>query len=284
MVHVVLTKIMKAQEDGDGLSQGTYLEALHQIRDTANKTSCWIWWVFPTMAALRPATSRPQFLLPDIGTVREYIAHPVLRARLLEITGAACIQLEAGVPALTLMGSAVDEEKFRESATLFALVAAMSHWDATTGGGASGGDEAIASFASVAQLCCRALAATSEGTLCERSVQILTSAAGLDARWGSTLDPRELLQASGCVAAPVDASAAAATASSVSVLEVTESLPAVLATKRGREDISGTSVEDVEAQLAGMGALSVTDDDLDLVLPSDGFETLQPSASSNSVD
>ena len=239
------------------------------------------------MSALRPTTSRPQFLLPDLGTVREYIAHPVLRARLLEITGAACTQLEAGVPALTLMGSAVDEEKFRESTTLFGLVAAASHRDAIAGGGATGGDDAMDSFASVAQICCRALAATTEGTLCERSVHILTSAAGLGAQWGSTLDPRELLQAGGCVTASLDAKAAAATASSVGtrgVLEVVESVPVVSATKRGREDISGRSAEDVEAQLAATEALSITDDDLDMVLPRDGFETLRPSVPSSSVD
>ena len=131
--HATLTKIVKAQKDGDGLSQGTYADALHQIRGSARKSSCWIWWIFPTMAQLRPTTSRPQFLLPDVATVREYILHPVLRPRLLEITEAACIHLEAGVPSLTLMGGIIDEEKFRESLTMFAVIAAAAHCDAIAG-------------------------------------------------------------------------------------------------------------------------------------------------------
>lgn len=283
--HVVLTRILKAQEDGDGCSEGTYAAALRQIRDEARKTSCWIWWVFPTMLPLRPTTSRPQFLLPDLGAVREYVTNPALCARLLEMTEAVCIHLEAGVPPVELLGSSVDEKKFRESATLFALVAAAAYWDAAVNGGGGGGAEsegnAAAKFASVARLSCRALAATRQRTLCEQTVRKLTSAAvGLDERWGCTLDPQELLQLSGCVAA--SSSAVKATRSTNS----SESRCAVAAGKRGRQDMSGATVEDVAAQLAAVEQLALDDDDLDLVLPSDGFEisTLRPALASSVVD
>lgn len=284
--HATLTMILKAQEDGDGLSEGTYLDALRQIRGAGRKSSCWIWWVFPTMLALRPRTSRPKFLLADLDAVREYIAHPVLRARLLEITEAVCTHLEAGVPLVVLMGGSVDEEKLRESLTLFALVAAASHWDAmagtgrseTTGGGGNAiTDEFAASYASVAQLSCRALAASSQRTLCEQSVRTLTSAAvGLGERWGRTLDPLELAHLSGCIAT-----------SSGAELATSVDGPRRVGTdagKRGRQDISGATVEEVEAQLAGVDKLSLADEDLDLVLPSDGFQTLTPNRTSADVD
>ena len=283
MAHATLTAILKAQEDGDGLSEGTYSDALRQIRGAARKTSCWIWWVFPTMLALRPRTSRPQFLLPDLDSVREFIAHPVLRARLLEITEAVCTHLEAGVPLVVLMGGSVDEEKLRESLTLFALAAAAGHWDAVagrgcsemTGGGGDGvGDDMVASYASVAQLSCRALAASSQRTLSEQSVRTRTAAAvGLDERWGRTLEPLELVRLSGCVATSFGAAAATSLGG-----------PLTAAGKRGRQDISGTTVEEVEAQLAGVEVLALADEDLDLVLPSDGFETLTPNGASADAD
>jgi hypothetical protein len=43
-------------------------------------------------------------------------------------------------------------------------------------------------------------------------------------------------------------------------------------------------VEEVEAQLAGVEALALADEDLDLVLPSDGFETLTPNGASADAD
>ena len=52
---------------------------------------------------------------------------------------------------------------------------------------------------SVVRCCCRALAATRQRTLCERSVKVLTSASvGLDERLAKLVHPWELLQLSGC--------------------------------------------------------------------------------------
>jgi hypothetical protein len=44
-------------------------------------------------------------------------------------------------------------------------------------------------------------------------------------------------------------------------------------TKRGIEE-TGPTADAVEAQLAGAAALTLRDEDLDLVLPSEGFEAL----------
>ena len=280
MVHPVLKKILKAQKNGDGSRHGSYPVALGQIRDHGQKSSCWIWWIWPTMTALRPRTSRPQFLLPDVGAVHEYLAHPILRGRLLEITEAACTHLEAGVPPCVLFGGSTDVEKFRESLTVFALVAASSHWDAVAAGGGRAAAEAadgdpVADLAAVARLSCRALAATAERTLCKRSVEVLTSAAGgcLDERWGATINPWELLRLSCC------ADAVAAAGEPPAVFAAGGAEPPSPTGKRRAEEISGMSVDEVEAQLAGVAALELGDDDLDLVLPKEGFDTLagQPS-------
>lgn len=270
-MSMTLRKILKAQKDGNGSRRGTYPVALSQIRDDGEKSSCWIWWVWPTMTALRPRTSRPQFLLPDLSAVREYIAHPILRGRLLEITEAACTQLEAGVPDDHLMGGSVDVAKLRESLTVFALVAVAAHGDAAAAGGDGGAagpaddDDPAAALAAVARLSCRALAGTAKGTLCKRSVEVLTSpACGLDERWAATTNPWELLRPSGC--ADAVAAGGAEPVAGASSRAPTGKLRA--------EEISGMSVDAVEAQLAGVAALELGDDDLDLVLPSEGFETL----------
>ena len=53
-----------------------------------------------------------------MGEAREYLAHPVLRQRLLEISE-ALLELDGGDP-LAVMGSP-DDLKLRSSMTLFAL-------------------------------------------------------------------------------------------------------------------------------------------------------------------
>lgn len=197
----IVERILKAQSDGAGLRNATYSVALRQIRDDARKSSCWIWWIWPTMTALRPHTSQPQFLLPDVSVVQEYLMHPVLRTRLLKITEAACTQMESGVKSLFLLGGTVDENKFRESLTACAFVAAAALTRHSGGGpvGKSLVAEHRAIFVSVVRCCCRALAATRQRTLCERTVKVLTSTSvGLHKRFSKLVHPWELLQLSGC--------------------------------------------------------------------------------------
>ena len=259
-----LSAIVQAQEDGGANGQGTYVDALREISG-GRKRSCWIWWVWPTVLALR-RTTRPRYQLSGTAGVHSYIAHPVLRARLLEITEAACGHLEAGTSTKQLLGSKVDVEKFIESMTLFAVVAAEAHRAA-----ADAADEQVPKniLATVAHLCCRALAATEGRSLCERTMGVLTSAqgGGLE-RWSEVLDPQQLLMRSGC----------APTAESIPPPDRGSSGGGgggrAQKSKRGAEQMSGLSVEEVEAKLAGLERLDLDDEDLDMVLPLEGFEML----------
>eukprot|EP01050_Picozoa_sp_SAG11_P006276 SAG11_NODE_480_length_9107_cov_7.433171_4_plen_148_part_00 len=117
----VLRGILEAQEDS--LYGSDYAQALREIR-AGKKRSQWIWYVWPTLRALRPMTSRPQHLLPSSAEVGAYLAHPTLLRRLLEITDVACAHLEGGVPPVVLFGGVGDEDKFYESLTVFSVVAA----------------------------------------------------------------------------------------------------------------------------------------------------------------
>eukprot|EP01065_Artemidia_motanka_P016208 TRINITY_DN19924_c0_g1_i3.p2 TRINITY_DN19924_c0_g1~~TRINITY_DN19924_c0_g1_i3.p2 ORF type:complete len:341 (+),score=132.85 TRINITY_DN19924_c0_g1_i3:96-1118(+) len=108
----------------DGVRHTSYRTALKEMRQ-GRKTSHWIWYVWPSLRALRPGTQRPHFLLPDFATARRYLTADVLAARLEEITAVALEQMRAGVPVSKLLGSSTDATKFRESCTVFAIAAAL---------------------------------------------------------------------------------------------------------------------------------------------------------------
>lgn len=59
----------------------------------------------------------------DLKEAREYAEHPVLRARLIEITAVVQRHLEAGVSLENLMGGRTDAMKLVSSMTLFARAA-----------------------------------------------------------------------------------------------------------------------------------------------------------------
>lgn len=159
----VLARIRAAQDRGS-----SYNRALKEIRD-GQKKSHWIWYVWPTLAVLRPGTSRPEFLLPDLAAVQAYLLDEVLRQRLEEITVLATEHLQrragepnkigmSGVPlpvASQLFGSPTDADKFAECMTVFAAASAAAN------------DEA--SF----NLCLNALGALQRGSLHERAVAAL---------------------------------------------------------------------------------------------------------------
>merc|ERR1712025_573023 len=81
-----------------------------------------IWYVWPCLQPLRPGTSKPQYLLPDIASVCAYLADETLAARLEEITLVAVEYLRSGVKPHTLFGR-VDALKFHETMTFFAIAA-----------------------------------------------------------------------------------------------------------------------------------------------------------------
>merc|ERR1712224_883721 len=81
----------------NGVSHTPYSQALKEIQE-GGKRSHWIWYVWPSLRALRPGTSRPHFLLPDFSTAQELLVTEPLASRLEEISWIALEKLQRGTP------------------------------------------------------------------------------------------------------------------------------------------------------------------------------------------
>lgn len=114
--------VFRSIRDMQDRGKPSYIQALGEIRN-GRKVTHWIWYVWPSLAVLRPGTSRPSFLLPNFRAVQLYLQDDVLSARLVEITEAAISHLQRGLKPQILFGSITDASKFREAMTLFALAA-----------------------------------------------------------------------------------------------------------------------------------------------------------------
>ena len=79
-----LQKFIDAQESGYDFGE-TYQTALAEMKQ-GYKTSHWMWYVFPLVQDPRMRGITAHFALRDLNGARDYYAHPVLGARLLEIT------------------------------------------------------------------------------------------------------------------------------------------------------------------------------------------------------
>lgn len=80
------------------------------------KSSHWMWFVFPQLAALGRSPTAKRFGLEDLDEAARYLAHPVLGPRLEE--AAARLLAHRGAPPETILGP-VDSMKLRSSMTLF---------------------------------------------------------------------------------------------------------------------------------------------------------------------
>ena len=84
------------------------------------KQSHWMWFVFPQIAGLGHSPMAQMYAITSLDEARAYLAHPILGARLREVT-----QLVLNIPdrsAHAIFGSP-DDLKFRSSMTLFDAVA-----------------------------------------------------------------------------------------------------------------------------------------------------------------
>lgn len=99
---------------------GTYAQALAEVR-AGDKTSHWMWFVFPQLAGLGRSPTAQFYGIAGRDEARAYLAYPLLGVRLLEITGAMLGW--AGRRSATAILGSVDALKFRSSMTLFAAVA-----------------------------------------------------------------------------------------------------------------------------------------------------------------
>jgi len=95
-----------------------YDRALAEIK-TGRKQSHWMWYIFPQIAGLGVSETARFYAIKDLQEAHDYLQHPVLGSRLVEISKALL-----GVESKTanqILGS-IDELKLRSSMTLFNAV------------------------------------------------------------------------------------------------------------------------------------------------------------------
>jgi uncharacterized protein (DUF1810 family) len=84
------------------------------------KTTHWMWFIFPQLKALGRSSTAQFYGLTDLAEARAYLAHPVLGQRLIACTQA--VLAHAGKSAHDIFGSP-DDLKFCSCMSLFMLAA-----------------------------------------------------------------------------------------------------------------------------------------------------------------
>jgi uncharacterized protein (DUF1810 family) len=109
---VSLERYIKAQAP-------VYACALAELK-TGHKQSHWMWYIFPQIAGLGHSAMSHTYAIRSLEEARDYLAHPVLGARLRE-----CCQVLASLEGRTAheIFRSPDDLKFRSCLTLFAHAA-----------------------------------------------------------------------------------------------------------------------------------------------------------------
>lgn len=107
-----LERFLAAQAD-------TYQQALAEVK-AGRKTSHWIWWIFPQMKGLGRSERSWYYGISDAEEARQYINHPILRDRLVEIS--ECV-LQSKNSLYEIFGS--DTKKVMSCMKLFASVSGI---------------------------------------------------------------------------------------------------------------------------------------------------------------
>jgi uncharacterized protein (DUF1810 family) len=97
-----------------------YATALAEIRQ-GKKQSHWMWYIFPQVRGLGLSDMARRFAIQDLFEAEEYLKHPILGNRLIEISS-ALLELQTN-DAYQVFGSP-DNMKLKSSMTLFASVPA----------------------------------------------------------------------------------------------------------------------------------------------------------------
>ena len=103
-----LNRFIEAQEND-------YKIALSEIK-SGRKRSHWMWYIFPQFKGLGYSDTSKFYAITNSNEARDFLNHPILGARLREIT-TELLQLEEN-NALKVMGSP-DDLKLKSSMTLF---------------------------------------------------------------------------------------------------------------------------------------------------------------------
>lgn len=105
-----LNRFIKAQERA-------YTTALKEIRN-GEKESHWIWFIFPQLRGLGRSDMAYKYGINGIEEAKEYLSHPILSERLIEVTEALLTHTDKNI--YDIMGD-IDDMKLHSSMTLFAL-------------------------------------------------------------------------------------------------------------------------------------------------------------------
>jgi uncharacterized protein (DUF1810 family) len=95
--------------------KGVWETALSEL-EAGRKRSHWMWFIFPQLAGLGRSQRARYYGIRDLDEARDYLADPVLSARLEAASRA--VLMHGNVPADAIMGP-VDAMKLRSCATLF---------------------------------------------------------------------------------------------------------------------------------------------------------------------
>ena len=95
-----------------------YARALGEFR-SGRKRSHFIWYILPQIAGLGLSSNSMRYAIPSLKVAKEYLQHPILGARLREITQTILAWDPQGRNVSHLMGSQIDTEKLKSSMTLF---------------------------------------------------------------------------------------------------------------------------------------------------------------------
>ena len=112
MKNYDLERFVKAQEDD-------YNIALREIK-AGQKKSHWIWYIFPQLIDLGRSSTAKFYGIENLDEAKLYLAHPVLGARLREISE-ALLNLDDNNP-YNVMGGHPDDYKLQSCMTLFAQI------------------------------------------------------------------------------------------------------------------------------------------------------------------
>jgi uncharacterized protein (DUF1810 family) len=103
-----LERFIEAQDD-------VYDDVLDELR-SGEKRSHWMWFIFPQIAGLGRSSMARRYAIESVAEAEEYLAHPVLGARLRE-----CVSILKGLEGRSIsriMGYP-DDLKLRSCLTLF---------------------------------------------------------------------------------------------------------------------------------------------------------------------
>ena len=106
-----LNRFLEAQEH-------TYATALKEIKN-GEKESHWIWYIFPQLRGLGRSQMAYTYGIDGVEEAHAYLSHPILSARLIEISVALLTHKDEIIE--DIVGD-IDAMKLRSSMTLFALI------------------------------------------------------------------------------------------------------------------------------------------------------------------